>query len=408
MILYKILYIKLFVLAISISFLSLIIYCSEPYGVGVDVSFEMIDSIKKVSVVAEKYDEDTSYFCLLAPSRISSFEQCHLSRVMTVKNTKIGDLQVGGYPLLQTLQWENEDFSTPQWRPQGICKFKSANGTNFMIVSWYGRQEAANDHKGARITIINSDTKNYVHLLLVQNACNIASDSLLFRLPLASSKRYSQLDGFAPVPVHAGGIVCASPYLFVADTKLGIRVFNLNKIYRTTSFTLSDRCGIDDEGIHGFEFEYIIPEVAYYKISGAAPYSYLFLEEANGRKHLWTGQYLKSGVPFLSRFTIDNSGLIDENKLAEIFVPLDEQGKTIPCAQGFAIYNEICFISRSGAASKNGTTSRLVQFALDERATQTRLWPHGSESLFYNQDQNSVWSLTEFENNRFLFCVKLL
>ena len=107
------------------------------------------------------------------------------------------------------------------WYPQGITGTGDAFANGFiedrraLIVSWYHKTEDR-PTKGARISLFDLtdvDQPRYRHLLLVtpkENGSNIDF----------GPAEYEHGDRDA---LHAGGIVWLHPYLYVADTFVGMR-----------------------------------------------------------------------------------------------------------------------------------------------------------------------------------------
>ena len=187
--------------------------------------------------------------------------------------------------------WDSNDISTENWYPQGITgnDEREYNSADLLLMSWYGKGEGY-DFKGSRISFVNMNSNSddylkYRHVLLVQNKNNIEE----------YSNNYQQLSNFAPVPVHAGGISWLGHYLYVADTHNGIRIFDLNKIFKTEPDESKNKCGIEKGKAYAFDYRYALPQVAYYNIKysdeygGYNPFSCISLERRNNELFFWTG-----------------------------------------------------------------------------------------------------------------------
>lgn len=136
--------------------------------------------------------------------------------------------------------WNSGDESTAKWYPQGISSSGDAlkagkwESKEAWLVSWY---QATGD-KNVRISFVDRATHKYRHVLLVE--------------PSAS-------DNFKSVPIHAGGITWYGNYLYVADTKDGLRVFDLDNIWKVD---LGDGVGKQSNGKYtADDYEYVIPQV---------------------------------------------------------------------------------------------------------------------------------------------------
>ena len=139
-----------------------------------------------------------------------------------VKNLKAGT----GYG------WEGsadfDDAHTTKWYPQGITTSADAydagdyDGYKIHIVSWHS-DNYDDGKRGARVSFINqSGSKKYRHILLVQ--------------PTGT-------DNFAAITgLHAGGIMWYGNLLYVVSTGFGLRVFDLNHLYKVDG-SISDQIG---------------------------------------------------------------------------------------------------------------------------------------------------------------------
>lgn len=177
------------------------------------------------------------------------------------------------------IRWNEDDETTSIWRPQGIAGF-SRNGVRYLLVSWYAKDAA--ESKGSRITLIDISPSSatyltYRHILLVQHT-----------LPTGTLD-YTQYGTYAPLNVHAGGIAYFNGKVYLSSTSLGLRVFDLDKIIEVTTGTgTENKCGKDTNGnLYAFNYRYILPQIGYYKINDADPYSTVQVNYENNQ--LWTG-----------------------------------------------------------------------------------------------------------------------
>ncbi|MFH8798293.1 twin-arginine translocation signal domain-containing protein [Streptomyces sp. NPDC017936] len=126
------------------------------------------------------------------------------------------------------------DGTTASWYPQGMTTSYDAyggrlpgSGEKVAVVSWYAR--GGNARKGARVTFIDvtGDPRRpkYRHVLLVE--------------PVKAQGRRA---GFVPVKFHAGGIAWYGTWLYVANTRYGLSVFDTSRMFQVSS---GDWCGYD-------------------------------------------------------------------------------------------------------------------------------------------------------------------
>ncbi|HLV42888.1 MAG TPA: hypothetical protein VKY37_11460, partial [Brumimicrobium sp.] len=92
--------------------------------------------------------------------------------------------------------WDEEDNTTPNYRPQGVSTINTTN-RKFIAVSWYGRKQENFENRGARISFVditNMDSISYCHVLLVDENNNTFSG------------------------IHAGALLLKSDTLYIPDT----------------------------------------------------------------------------------------------------------------------------------------------------------------------------------------------
>lgn len=136
--------------------------------------------------------------------------------------------------------WNSGDSTTPKWYPQGISSSGDAlqvgkwDSKEAWLVSWY---QATGD-KNVRISFVDRATHKYRHVLLVEPSAK---------------------DNFKSVPVHAGGITWYGNALYVVDTKNGLRVFDLDNIWKVDSGAGVGK-GTDGK-YRANDYAYVIPQV---------------------------------------------------------------------------------------------------------------------------------------------------
>ena len=265
------------------------------------------------------YVDESSFVSSLASYGFMEPDEINLNRV----GTKSGYNNVYGFNIpagnqVTGFKWNSGDEQTEEWRPQGLTGF-NWGGKKFLLATWYGVGPGTiagvyNQHKGVRISLVDITNMNdikYRHILLVQNKANM-SNSNLYR----STNAYNQLDKFCPVTIHAGGVAYSNNKIYVVDTKLGMRVFDITKLIPVSGDSTKSRIGKEADGtLKAFDYAYILPQTGYYDIDNANPYSCISLGEGNdGEKRLWTGQYLTPSdnlTPKIYGFALNSSGLIN-------------------------------------------------------------------------------------------------
>ncbi|WBU89173.1 hypothetical protein [Cellulophaga omnivescoria] len=330
--------------------------------------------------------------------------------------TTAGYNQVYGFNIPEDNQvlgfkWNTGDQNTTDWRPQGITGF-TWNQKRFLLATWYGIGPSningvENQHKGVRISLVDITNPNnitYRHILLVQDKNNISNPKLF-----KATNSYDQLNLFAPVTVHAGGVAYANQKIYVASTSLGLRVFDLNNIIAVSSDNTKNKIGQDANGdLKAFNYGYILPQSGYYDILDGDPFSCVSLgENTTGNNMLYTSQYKTSSssiIPSVYGFNLSSNGDIDTYITAEISVPKDNaSGNNGPLynIQGVYRKDSTSVFAVTGKSSYKGSTARLVRYT-DGEASGTRYrWPHGAEDFYLEKSTGLLWNLTEYETSKY-------
>jgi hypothetical protein len=143
-------------------------------------------------------------------------------------------------------RWNDGDMSVDYWIPQGMTAGVSGD-SNVVMVAW--RYEPESGGRGVRISIADVTDMSglavpYRHALLVE--------------PHAAGD-------FREVRVHAGGIAWVGHYLYLVETNVGIRVFDLNLIREVnTSAACGDAIGGAGSVHCAYGYRFIIPQVSSY------------------------------------------------------------------------------------------------------------------------------------------------
>jgi hypothetical protein len=336
--------------------------------------------------------------------------------------------------------WSQADREDPRWWPQGIAgagaeapaSLSGGTQRRLILASWYAKNgsETGTDFKGVRVAVADVTSLaavRYGYALLVQQAANMGVPALF---DTRAFQPYQQGADIAPVPIHAGGIEVAGSLLFVADTNLGVRVFDLDSLLEASSTDGgADAIGSTPEGLVAFGYRYLLPEVGHYALPGGSPYSSLSQAEEDGGQVLVAGQYLTpsmAGTPTVRSFRLHASdgGALRQPALsleAATSVPVDTDGRAwVNYAQGTARSGGDTWSSITGQSMYERSNARLVRSTPatpGTPATATRYrWPYGAEDLYLERSTGYLWSLTEHprnptggspEKDRVVFGVKL-
>jgi hypothetical protein len=135
--------------------------------------------------------------------------------------------------------WENsadfDDQETEKWYPQGITTSADAlesgvyDGHRVQLITWHS-DHYEDGKRGARVSFVKQGggrSKKYRHVLLVQPEGDDSFNAI---------KR-----------LHAGGIMWYGNLVYVVDTTGGLRVFDLDHMYKVDS-SIKDRIGRQSGG----------------------------------------------------------------------------------------------------------------------------------------------------------------
>jgi hypothetical protein len=151
------------------------------------------------------------------------------------------DLQKGtvAFPMSERWLWNSGDESTTKWIPQGMTSSGDAlavgtyEDKDVWLASWYQKEGDAN----VRVSFVDRATHKYRHVMLVEP---------------------SAADNFKSVPIHAGGIAWYGNALYVVDTDHGLRVFDMDNIWKVES---GDGIGkMAGGGYSAANYAYVLPQ----------------------------------------------------------------------------------------------------------------------------------------------------
>jgi hypothetical protein len=210
-------------------------------------------------------------------------------------------------------QFDREDSATKAWYPQGV----DARG-DIVLVSWYSKVDGA-----ARLSVADTRAARYGHVALVS------------------------ADG-TPVKTHAGGLAWRESWLYVADTRGGLRLFDLERFAGAT-----------------------LPQAGWYRPAAAGlRFSFTSVDAAAGA--LLVGEYLdQQAGARLVRWPFAPGGLLAQEAASDAWVTDSTN------LQGAVVVG-----GRVLMAASNGKTlpGRLTAAPFAGPASQRR-WATGCEDL---------------------------
>jgi hypothetical protein len=271
-------------------------------------------------------------------------------------------------------RWQSGDNNTELWYPQGITGLRRGSGKKFVSVTWYGKESYQN--KGVRLSLVDvtdMDDVRYRHVLLVQPSSGATQ-------PI-----------FGPILIHAGGLATRNSTIYVADTSVGVRVFDTTKMFRAEADSGKSMCGVHGGKAFAFDYRLILPQVGCYRLGGPPKFSFASMDwTAKTSPKLLMGNY-DLEPPTLSWWKM--SGLRITSGFKQITHPHER-------VQGAAALDDSVFLSCSGSNAK-------LNVAKDPYSTWTsHSWPHGCEDLHLSPNSDNLWCLTEHPQERFVFTVK--
>ena len=192
--------------------------------------------------------------------------------------------------------WEPQDRDDRTWWPQGVATTRS--GT-VLLTSWYAKRRLVVLTQGSRISVVDRrdpSQPRYGHVLLVSPA----------RRPHLT---------IGAVPVHAGGIAVHGDLLYVADTRAGVRVFDLRDLGRVPPPRLARR---GDRrlgrrltgGVTAYGYGHVLPQLLRLRSPRRSDlkWSFLHIGDVDGRLSLVVGEYGRKGTrPRLARYPLDEA-----------------------------------------------------------------------------------------------------
>lgn len=312
--------------------------------------------------------------------------------------------------------WDPGDSKVAYWIPQGVTGSADADkdglwGENrVLLVSWYYDQTAPN--KGVRISFVDMKNRKYRHVLLVEPTKTATPD-------------------FKAVPIHAGGIAWLNNYLYVADTKVGLRVFDMDRLLEVSD--AQDSIGKSGNAYYAHNYKYVLPQVATYRQPAHATsgvcvpsatwmcFSSLSLDRSTTPDTLVVGEY-RNGR---STDTAVDGGRVARYQIdASTRQPVLTNGKAVPQdvvtmprsnIQGVQTWNGRYYLGRSSNRNHSWMHTGSVGGTTDSNS-----WAIGGEDLYHehgaNETAGKLWTVAEhawtedgstFIDRRAIFAVPL-
>lgn len=286
--------------------------------------------------------------------------------------------------------WDAEDGATPTWWPQGITTSADAaargspaglGDRSVLLSAWYARPGRRPD-TATRVSVVDLDAgapgPRYAHVLLVEP----------YRRPWSVRPRPRR----RLVRVHAGGLAWCGNRLLVADTRRGVRVFDLADLVRLGPGAPESAHGVD----------HVLPQRAAWRAGstgGTRPlrWSFLALDRTEpGRLSLVAGEYDRPGPGTrLARWALDPGTCLPLRTAPEEVLRTD-----IPSMQGAVRVEGRYVISASRGSRRRGDLWTGPAGGPYER--NAAALPVGPEDLSYDPTTGRLWTQTEHPGSRYV------
>ena len=308
-----------------------------------------------------------------------------IAGVLAHLNRQAVRARVPGLAVEWGFRWNGADVSTPRWWPQGITTSADASDAGdiddrrLLITSWYSKT-IGGENQGSRITVVDTDTLEYRHVLLV----------------VPERARGGRLE-LRPLLVHAGGLVWCGPYLHVTGTRRGLFSCLVDDIIRVESTEAT------------FGYAYVLPvRFAYDAVASEGVeqmrYSFLSLDRSSDPPQLVAGEYgVRDMTRRLVRFPLDPETYHLAAHEDGTSRPVWLDGRGLGHMQGAAVVRDTYYVTASRGRYRLG---RMHVGRPGSFRTFPRTLPVGPEDISYWPATDQLWSLTEYPGRRFVFAMK--
>ncbi|MGW2747018.1 hypothetical protein [Streptomyces sp. NPDC001450] len=273
---------------------------------------------------------------------------------------------------------------TDQWTPQGVSGTEDAaypgdrvDGRRAFVFSWHeGPVGGSGD--GSRLSFLDPDTAQYVHVLLVE-----------------PRKRSDGSVTFGNLRTHAGGIAWYGNYIFVADVHGGLHVFDMRNMLDLEHSEVGQADPDPDIGLHfsARNYAFALPEIGTWQNRGDATYDYMSLDHSvSGPPEALTGEWCN---PTAANATCQ-VGRVARWKIGDLTSFSGTAQATTayhqptPYTQGAASWQGCYYFNDGGRGNS---------YLITARPGSTPAWRQGGrglQDLYVLPSRNELWTITEF------------
>lgn len=280
-----------------------------------------------------------------------------------------------GWPDAPALGWDDADAHDRTWWPQGLTTDAESGGgpASVVLAAWYAKGLGGRvPDVAARVSVLSLEQRAYEHVLLLD-------PRRTWRAPVRPP---------GPVPVHAGGLVRIGDLLAVADTRRGLRVFDLRDVIRLR------------RPVHGCRFA--LPQRGRWtsrQPSGEVSFRWSFASVAPDGAELVAGEYAREGTPRLVRLPLPP--LLAGRPVDAVEVV----AAGVRSMQGVARVDGTYWVSASRGDARRGR----LWHGNAEHAFQRidDALPVGCEDLSYDAAGRRLWTQGEHPGQRLVLAVPL-
>lgn len=289
--------------------------------------------------------------------------------------------------------WNSGDNNVAYWIPQGLTGSTDAadaglvDGKRVAVTTWYydpAADPSSPGDKGVRISLAD-----------ITDPADVSYRLLLLVEPFDDDGQVS----FREIPIHAGGVVWFGDYLYVADTGVGFRVFDMSRIVQVS--TGVDAIGYDagDQTFYAYSYKYVVPQVGRYRhVSECGPrYSFVALDRSTSPPSLISGEYSSSSPAHrVFRWPLDAAtGRLP----AGTFYPSEALFMGYTHVQGAVAHDGVFYLSTSEPPAGRGD---LATTSVSGPAT-VGPWVDAPEDLVYDVGSDELWGCGEAVGKRYVF-----
>lgn len=291
-------------------------------------------------------------------------------------------------PVVAGFGWDVQDTSTPRWFPQGITTSHDAGdgglwaGREVVLVSW-----ALDGAASVRLSFVElgHGAPRYCHVLLVEPVRRWGREAIDLK----------------PIRLHAGGIVWRGPYLYVADTRRGVRVFAVDEMLEVATGR-PDVVGHRNGHWYGAGHRFVMPQVGALRLGllrstfdHGPRFSFLALSrDADGAiRSLISGEYRnkRPGARLVSWPVFKEAQVLGAGATIRASAALTTGRTNLQGA--LPLRGHLLLASSGGGRTGSG---RLAVYE-GERLVADHSWATGPEALSYLPARDVVLSLTEHQ-----------